>query len=284
MAMIPSMQNQSSSVEYQGCKLAYDLVGSGEPVLFIQGTGVHGAAWRPQTDVLSADYSCLSFDNRGMGRSQPRAKAITIRQMAEDARAVMDAAGWDRAHVVGHSLGGIIAQELAFIATPRVKSLSLLCTFSRGRDAMQMNASMLWTGLRTRIGTKRQRRCAFLELMMPLAEIAKVDANVMAMSLEPVFGHDLADQPPIVMAQMRAMGPYDATPQLGKLRDIPTMVVSAELDRISPPHVGRKMAADIPGATYHEIAGAAHGVPVQRAPEINELLREHWRKADSRSA
>lgn len=278
------MQNQSSSVEYQGCKLAYDLVGSGEPVLFIQGTGVHGAAWRPQTDVLSADYSCLSFDNRGMGRSQPRAKAITIRQMAEDARAVMDAAGWDRAHVVGHSLGGIIAQELAFIATPRVKSLSLLCTFSRGRDAMQMNASMLWTGLRTRIGTKRQRRCAFLELMMPLAEIAKVDANVMAMSLEPVFGHDLADQPPIVMAQMRAMGPYDATPQLGKLRDIPTMVVSAELDRISPPHVGRKMAADIPGATYHEIAGAAHGVPVQRAPEINELLREHWRKADSRSA
>lgn len=277
------MQNQTRSVEYQGCKLAYDLVGSGEPVLFIQGTGVHGAAWRPQTDVLSADYSCLSFDNRGMGRSQPRAKAITIRQMAEDARAVMDAAGWDRAHVVGHSLGGIIAQELAFIATPRVKSLSLLCTFSRGRDAMQMNASMLWTGLRTRIGTKRQRRCAFLELMMPLSEIAKVDANAMAMSLEPVFGHDLADQPPIVMAQMRAMGPYDATPHLEKLRDIPTMVVSAELDRISPPHVGRKMAADIPGATYHEIAGAAHGVPVQRAPEINELLREHWRKADSRS-
>ena len=273
----------SRTLEYCGCLLAFDLVGSGQPVVFIHGTGVHGAAWRPQTDALSAEYTCLFFDNRGMARSQPRGVAITITQMAQDALALMDALAWTNAHVVGHSLGGIVAQELAIIAPHRAKSLSLLCTFSRGRDAMQMSAGMLWTGLRSRIGTRRQRRRAFLELMMPPAGLAKVDANAMAISLEPVFGHDLADQPPVVLAQMRAMGGYDATPRLNALRDIPTMVVAAELDRISPPHVGRAMAAAIPGATYHEIAGAAHGVPVQCAGTINNLLREHWRAVDARA-
>lgn len=276
------MPSQTHTVDYCGCHFAYDVVGSGTPVLFIQGTGVHGAAWRPQTDELSAEYTCLSFDNRGMSRSQPRGAAITIRQMAEDALALMDAEKWERAHVVGHSLGGVVAQELALLAPQRAKSLALLCTFSSGRDAMQMSASMLWTGLRSRVGTRRQRRRAFLELMMPLAEIAKVDPDAMAISLEPVFGHDLADQPPVVMAQLRAMGLYDATPRLNALRNIPTMVVSAELDRISPPSVGRGMAKAIPGATYFEIAAAAHGVPVQRASEINELLRSHWRTVDSR--
>ncbi|MEO7995961.1 MAG: alpha/beta hydrolase [Gemmatimonadaceae bacterium] len=275
------MNPETRTVEHKGCRLAYEVVGLGEPVLFIQGTGVHGAAWRPQTDVLCTEYSCLSFDNRGMSRSQPRGVEITIEQMAEDALKLIAAEKWETAHVVGHSLGGIVAQEVALQAKHRVRSLSLLCTFSRGRDAMQLTPAMIWTGLRTRIGTKRMRRQAFLELMMPAAELAKANADEVAANLAPVFGHDLADQPAVVMAQMRAMGRYDARPRVAALRGIPTMVVSAELDRISPPAVGRRMAAEIPGAAYHEIAGAAHGAPLQRAGEINALLRAHWRAVDS---
>ena len=80
-------------------------------MLFIQGVGVHGDGWLPQIDQLSATYTCVSFDNRGMGRSLPAAAAISVEQMATDAeavlQAVLQAVQVERAHVVGHSLGGL---------------------------------------------------------------------------------------------------------------------------------------------------------------------------------
>src|SRR4051812_11451412 len=97
------------SVENAGCQIAYDVSGSGPPVLFIQGVGAQGAAWQPQTEALSAKFTCATFDNRGLGRSVPTGSVpLTVEQLADDARAVMDALGWQSAHVVGHSLGGLI--------------------------------------------------------------------------------------------------------------------------------------------------------------------------------
>lgn len=270
------MARTSNTIEHRGCKLAYDIVGAGPPVLFIQGTGVHGDAWLPQIDVLCEHYACLSFDNRGMARSQPRGVPITVPQMAEDALAIMDAAGWKTAHVVGHSLGGAVAQEVAFQAHDRVNSLALLCTFSRGRDAMDLTPAMLWLGIRTRVGTKRQRRNAFLQMVMAPDELVGKDLDKVAAELAPVFGHDLADQPPAAMQQLRALGAFDATSRLATLGDIPTLVINAEFDRLSPPRVGKVIAAGIPGARYEEIAGAGHGVPLVHAPIVNQLLREHF--------
>src|SRR6478752_9737116 len=114
---------------FEDCDLSYTVRGNGPPVLLIQGVGVQGDAWMPQTDDLAADFTCVTFDNRGMGRSQPAAVAITVEQMARDALAILDAAGIASAHVVGHSLGGVVALQLALSAPARVRSLALLCTF-----------------------------------------------------------------------------------------------------------------------------------------------------------
>lgn len=263
-------------IAHQGCQLHYWIEGSGTPILWIQGSGVHGAGWRPQIDVLSARYQCIWFDNRGMGQSQPAAPPITVEQMTADALAVMDAAGCASAHIVGHSLGGLIAQHLALTARPRVKSLSLLCTFSRGQDATALTPWMLWVGLRTRIGNKRQRRRAFLQMVMPPETYSSADLDALAQQLEPLFGHDLADQPPIVMAQLKAMSRYDATPRLKELAGIPTLVVSAAHDRIARPECGRQIAASIPGARYVEFPDSAHGAPIQFAERMNQLLLEFW--------
>ena len=268
----------TSSLEYRGCKLFYNIVGSGAPVLFIQGTGVHGDAWLPQIDELRAHYTCLSFDNRGMARSQPRGAPITVPQMADDALALMDAAGWSSAHVVGHSLGGAVAQEVALRARDRVRSLALLCTFSRGGDAMKLSAGTMWTAIRSRIGTKRQRRHAFLEMIMAPAELVGKDRDKLAEELAPVLGHDLAVQPSVATAQLRALGSFDATRRLSELKTVPTLVVSAEFDCISPPRIGKGIAAGIPGARYEEVAGAGHGVPLVHAVAINQLLREHFER------
>lgn len=245
------------------------------PILFIQGTGVHGDGWEPQVAAVASHGQCLTFDNRGMGRSQPLGAAITVAQMAEDALAVMDAAGWESAHIVGHSLGGLVALQLALTARARVRSLALLCTFARGRDATKLTPWMLWVGLRTQLGPRRSRRHAFLQMVLPPGEYASVNRDLLAERLAPLFGHDLADQPPVAMKQLRAMSACDLTPRLGELAGLPTLVVSSEHDRIAPPASGQAIADGIPGARYVCLPGAAHGVSITGADRINALLLDH---------
>lgn len=270
-----------SRIEHGGCCFAYERTGDGAPVVLVQGVGVRGNGWRPQIDELSSRFCCVSFDNRGMGESQPASRPITVAQMAEDTLAIMDAAGFESAHVVGHSLGGVVAQHLGLEARGRVRSLALLCTVARGSIATALSPRMLWIGMRTRIGTRRQRRRAFLELVIPPGDLATADRDRMAAELEPLFGHDLADQPPVVMKQLGALKTYDATPRLGELAGLPTLVVSAVHDPIAPVAAGRKLAAGIPGARFVEMADASHGVPIHGADRINALLAEHFDAADA---
>lgn len=276
-----------STLTHLGCALAYDVCGDadGTPVLLVQGVGVHGAGWRPQVEALCGNgYRCLTFDNRGMARSQPIGDCdFTIEQMADDAVRIMDAQGWDSAHVVGHSMGGLIALHMGLAHRARVRSLSLLCTFADGGIPNRLTPWMLWVGTRTRVGTRRSRRRAFLQIVMPPgAYRAMTDSDAVAAALAPLFGHDVADQPPVTMKQLRAMKRYgDATPRLGEIRNLPTLVVSAAHDPIAPPEAGRAIAAGVAGARYVELADASHGVPIHQSARINELLLDHLRAADA---
>jgi pimeloyl-ACP methyl ester carboxylesterase len=258
-----------------GCRLAYDVRGEGPPILFIQGVGVHADGWLPQVESLASSYTCVSFDNRGMGRSQPAGLGLTVREMADDSLAILDAEGWASAHIVGHSLGGLVALALAQAAPGRVRSLSLLCTFAGGRDAAPLTLRMAWAGCRARIGTRRMRRRGFLRLVMPPPALFGAEADALAERLRPLFGHDLADQPAIVSSQLRAMRAADTTPRLGELAGIPTLVVSGAHDPIAPPASGRALAAGIPGARYVEYPDASHGLPIHRAERVNALLSQH---------
>lgn len=257
------------------CRFSFHVEGHGPPVVFIQGVGVHGGGWLPQIEELRSNFECLTFDNRGMGRSQPPGVVITVEQMAVDTLWLMDRVGWPSAHVVGHSLGGPVALEIALTQPQRVRSLSLLCTFARGRDATRLSGRMLWLGLRSRIGSKRVRRRAFLEIVMPRAALDQVDADAFASTLEPLFGHDLATQPPVAMKQLAALRAYDASDRLGRLGGIPTLVMSAAHDPIGQPEFGRALAAAIPGARYVEFDDASHGLPIQHAGRVNAVLQQH---------
>lgn len=267
--------NEVKIVKHQDCYLSYQVQGKGEAIVFIQGAGVHGSGWQPQIEQLASEYSCLSFDNRGIGASQPTGAKLSVEQMSEDVEVLMDKENWDLAHIVGHSMGGLIALDFALTRRKRVKSLSLLCTFAKGADATKLSLWMLWVGLRTKIGTKSMRRNAFLEMVMPKELLVKEKLNELAKGLEPIFGHDLADQPPIVMKQLMAIQNYDATNRLAKLSDIPTLVVSAKHDPIAPPQLGKAIAREIKNSRYIEIAEASHGVTIQCANKVNSLLIEN---------
>ena len=244
-------------------------------MLLIQGVGVHGDGWLPQTSELSSRFQCLWFDNRGMGKSQPVGAPVTVEQMAGDAAALMDACGWRSAHLVGHSLGGLVAQHLALTDRPRVKSLALICTFARGRDVGR-SGRMVWLGMRTRIGTRRMKRRAFLEMVMPPDALRGADRDRLAETLRPLFGHDLAEHPAIVMPQLRALAAYDSTPRLGELAGLPTLVVSASHDPVAEPRFGEALARGIPGARFECLTGASHGVTIHDPGRINDLLSKHF--------
>jgi len=255
--------------------LHYELEGHGTPVLLLHGVGVLGCGWRPQVTGLSANHQLLTCDNRGIGQSRVIGP-VTIEAMAADALALMDAAGWGSAHVVGHSMGGVIAQQLALDAPRRVRSLSLISTFARGKDGARPTPWVLWMTLRTRLGTRATRRRAFLEMLYPADYLATANLDTLATEVASIVGRDLAVQPPVILKQVQALGRHDISARLGALKGIRTQVISGRHDPIARPEYGRRLAELIPQATYEEVADASHGVTLQMPEFINDRLRRHF--------
>jgi len=247
-------------------------------VLLIQGVGAIGKGWTPQVEALKQRFSVITFDNRGIGASTITEGRLTIESMADDALAILDAEGIDRCHVIGHSMGGLIAMQLALISPRRVKSLALLCTFPNGQSGASLTRDTFFVGLRTRLGTRNMRRNAFLSLVLSKAGMRGERLRALTNEMTDLFGRDLADQPSIIMKQLRAMSRFDPTWRLRCLASIRTLVVSGEDDRIAVPAYGRKLAAAIPGATYLQLEKAGHAVPIESPQSINRLLAEHMRQ------
>ena len=260
--------------------LHYTVTGQGPFALLIQGVGAVGDVWRPQVEALSGEFTCITFDNRGIGRSAATG-TLTIEDMALDALAVLEAIGCERAHVAGHSMGGVITQAVALAAAHRVESLALLCTSRRGAQATALTPALIWRGLRTRIGSRAMRRRAFLEMILPDDFFARVNVAALAERYGALFARDLADQPPIIMRQLRALAAYDAGAALASLASIPTIVVSARHDRIASVAYGRALADAIPGSEFVELHDAGHAAPIHVAHAVNALLAAHWLAASA---
>ena len=262
-------------VRVDGAELSYRVAGTGAPVLCIQGVGVIGNGWSPQVEALSRHYRVITFDNRGIGASGAGESPLTVEAMAADALAIMDAEKVGRAHVIGHSLGGLVALHVALAAPQRVRSLALLCTFADGAEPGRLSLRMAVLGLRTRLGTRAMRRGGMLRLIMPADYLRRADRAALAERVQELFGRDLADQPPLVSAQLRAMAKYSAVSRLHEITSIPTLVASGAHDPIAPPHLARALAAAIPGARLVEFADGGHALPIQMVDEVNALLLEH---------
>jgi len=272
-----------SNLKRSDADLYYELSGNGPPVLFIQGVGVVGECWRPQIGAMQENFQTLLLDNRGIGKSLPCAGPVTIEAMAEDVRGLMDAVGWESAHVVGHSMGGVIAQQLALDCPKRVRSLSLLCTFGRGKEAARLTPWVLWMTLRTRIGTRPMRRRAFLEMLWSADALRTANLDELAARVGALVGRDLADQPAVLMRQVRALSRHDTFNRLGELAAIPTLVMSAEEDPIALPRYGRALAQAISGARFELMPRASHGVTIQHPDEISQRLVQFVGSVEGRS-
>ena len=265
------------TLDRPGTRLTYTSGGAGPAVLLIQGIGMTDSGWHPQTNGLADRFEVVAFNCRGADGAPVDELTMTVEMMARDALAIMNARRIRRFHLVGQSMGGLVAQELALIAPERILSLSLLSSFASGAQETHRSGAL---ALRSRFGTRRMRRHAALELFVSRSLLDIVPRDLLAEYMRLVLGRDLADQPRLIAQQLRAMDGHDASDRLSQLALIPTLVIGADEDRIATPACSQALAAAIPGARHVEITGAAHGVSIQCARAVNQLLAGHIDAAD----
>ncbi|CAN5599293.1 3-oxoadipate enol-lactonase [soil metagenome] len=259
-----------------GCQIHYEVTGrrSGPPVLMIQGLGMDKHGWDIQRFVLSWRYRVIALDNRGAGRSDKPHGSYTLEQMAGDAVAVLDAVGVERAHVVGASMGGAIAQVLAVRYPERLRSLTLVCTACRNQPWREELLSS-WAEAAGQDGMGRVASDAARWMIGPRS----------FRRLFPVLGWlgPLGFRRPryAFAAQVDALLAADAD-HAGRLAQIeaPTMVIVGNQDILTPRGDSEELAELIPTAELVVISGAAHGLMIEHASTFNRILGDFLGRAE----
>jgi pimeloyl-ACP methyl ester carboxylesterase len=231
--------------------LAYQWHGGGEPLVLIAGLGGKGTSWHPFLKGAASTQRVLTFDNRGAGKSPPLPGPTTLRELAADVLRLLDHLQIERVPVIGRSMGGMIAQELALLAPSRVSKLVLVCTAGRS-DPQLAGTFRLWAEMAER-GVPSEIRHRTSMAWCLGREFAR-DPSRLSRYLKSKGGADRAADYAI---QARACAQHDALDRLAELR-IPTLVVAGRDDRLTPPCYAEELAKAIPGAQLAYIPAAGH--------------------------
>lgn len=260
------------SVDASGTELYYERAGEGEPLLLIQGMSATHLAWgRPLLDQLESSFDCIVFDNRGMGRSGQAELPFTTADLAGDTAALLDALELETAHVVGISMGGMIAQELALAHPERIRTLTIGASYCGGPEGKLMapeDLQMLGTAYAS--GEPEQVFRAMWEIN--LSPDFRADDSRFAAFTE--MGSALPAPQPVVLQQMRACGAHNTSERLGQI-SLPTLVIHGDVDRLLGYDNGREIAALIPGARLATLEGIGHMFWWEQPQRSAELIREH---------
>ncbi len=268
-----------------GLRLAWWRAGPVDPsvpgVLLIMGFGARGSAFRHQIEPphgVAEARSALWFDHRGVGHSEAPRQALTMHRLASDAVQVADAAGIQRFHVVGVSMGGMVAQHVALNWLPRTVSLTLIATHPGGPLARIPPLGAFRFGPRTASRDLKKRFTALSRLLYPPAYLETIDETELHDALRHEFGEGTALA--TMWRQFAAIWSHDTRGDLPKLAGLPTMVVQSGPDNLVRPHWSTYLAQHIPGAKLVKFPHAGHGLVRQCADQINPLLNQHFLDAE----
>ena len=235
-----------------GANIYWEEQGSGYPILLIMGLGASLEAWDRMAPALARRYRVLLFDNRGVGRSDVPPGPYSLETMADDAAAVLDAAGVESAHIYGASMGGMIAQEFALRHPSRVRKLILGCTACGGREAVRADPEVV-AALTARATMPRE------EAMWMMAPYI-YDTSTPRERIEEDFRSRLSANGSNegYAAQYDAIRAWSGSfARLAGLR-MPTLVIHGETDRLVPPENGRIVARGIAGSKLVMLPRASH--------------------------
>ena len=292
-----------------GLRLEVDDRGprDGEAVLLIMGLGMQLIAW-PEAlvdDLVLRGFRVIRFDNRDIGLSQgfdehgipnmpmammryalrlPVPAIYTLRDMARDALGVLDALGLARAHVVGASMGGMIAQHLAASAPERLSSLTLIMTTSGARQLPQPSWRVRRELMTRPMGPGVDAAVAWVQRLFGVIGSPGYRMDPQRIAERARASVQRAWHPAGSARQLLAIvADGDRTPLLGLIRT-PTLVIHGEDDPLVPCACGRQLARAIAGARTDFIPGMGHDLPDALLPRLAEGIAGHARQASSAAA
>jgi pimeloyl-ACP methyl ester carboxylesterase len=236
--------------ENHGTKIYWDEQGQGDPVLLIMGLGWASHMWHRTRPVLAAHYRTIAFDNRGAGRSEVPAGPYPIATMASDAAAVLDAAGIESAHILGASMGGMIAQEFALQYPERVRSLILACTAAGGPHAVQAEAEAIQLLFRRDANAKQRAEAAVPFIYHTSTPQERIDEDLRVLS-------EWYPTPEGYIAQLQGILAWEAYSRLSQI-SAPTLVIHGVNDRLVPAANADLIAGRISRAKLVKLANASH--------------------------
>jgi pimeloyl-ACP methyl ester carboxylesterase len=259
-------------------QLSFTQIGeSGPRVLLIMGYGMRGNVWKPQIDELSKHCQILYFDNRGIGESEAIGESISMLEMAQDALRILDHVAWDDdVHIVGVSMGGMVAQELALHAPNRLASLSLIATHAGGKTAILPAPKGLMRAVSMSFFPAHKRTDTLVKLLYPKSYLQQCDKEQLYARMKLQTGKPAPKH--TMRRQLAAIRAHDTRGRLANLQ-VPTLVVKPEMDILVRPSHSDELHRRIPGASLMKIADAGHGLIFQSAKELNQRLLEHFAAA-----
>jgi 3-oxoadipate enol-lactonase len=235
-------------LDKDGRRLHWQESGSGTPLLLIMGASYSSRLWYPAVPTLSGKHRVLTFDNRGTGESTAT-KVASISDMARDALAVLDAAGVEKAHVYGVSLGGVVAQQVALEAPERVTSLVLGCTGILSADKPRAPKAVLWLyRLPKRVRTAIGKKASGYGPACP-PDRAAADLVVLRADTNTVMG---------LMQQQNALRAYSVSLEQVAALTMLALVLHGDADSVVPHVWGEELAATLPDARFISYPGAGH--------------------------
>jgi 3-oxoadipate enol-lactonase len=263
--------SRSGTARANGQELYFEVHGEGPPLVMVMGIGYDATLWTlAQVPALSQRFQVVIFDNRDVGRSSKAAAPYTIADMADDVAGLMDALAIKRAHLLGLSMGGMIAQEFALRHAHRLHRLVLSgCGAAPARAAFDPIRTWNWVKANDKSGEVfacQQFTWLFSTAFLRNGEAVQRTIGMLKSNPNPVG-------PEAYNRQAQAYLRYDGLDRLADVKS-PTLVIVGEQDRLTPPWVCREVAARIPGSRFEIITGegSSHVVPIERPDEFNQLV------------
>ena len=250
-----------------GVRLHYDIAGNGPAVLLLHPVGLDLTWWEAQVEALRPEFQVVRMDFRGHGKSDIAPPPYTLANFAHDAHALLDSLRIGPAHVIGLSLGGMVAQHLALEHPQDVRSVVLsntLCTLPpEARQAMRARG-------------EAAEQSGMAAVVQPTIERwftrGFLDSALVARCRQHLLAHHVGAW----ASTWRAIGELDTLPRLGEIH-VPTLVTTGDADVSTPVASAQVIASAIPGAVLKVMAGAPHMAPYEKPEVFNPLVVDFLR-------
>lgn len=260
-------------IKVNGIELYYEVHGSGEPLLLIEGLGYASWQWFRQVEKFAGSYQTIIFDNRGVGESDKPDEPYSIELMADDAAAMLRALGLTKVHVLGTSMGGYIGQKLTLRHPDLVRSLVLACTSFGGRHAIPLTQEALKSMLNVKD-------------LLP-EQIIRQGFGVAFSNGYPEDNPEVVDQlvawrlakPTPRYAwerQFAAAADFDAEEEISGIK-VPTLIITGTEDMVVPAQNSKLLAERIPGAQLITVQGGGHLFFIEKAAKFNRHVLDFLR-------